>query len=82
MSEKDKTIEEMRFEDALQALETIVTSLEGDKVMLDDAVRSYEQGVRLVRHCERKLAEAKSRIDKVRIEDGIAKGLQPFQPKD
>ena len=82
MNEKDKTIESMRFEEAMQALESIVASLEGDTVMLDDAVRCYEQGVRLLRHCEHKLAQAKSRIEKVRLDEGTAQGLEPFKVKD
>ena len=57
----------MSFEDALAELEGIVRRLEGGQVRLDDAIRSYERGAQLKRHCEAKLAEAQQRVDRIVI---------------
>ena len=57
----------MSFEDALAELEGIVRRLEGGQVRLDDAIRSYERGAQLKRHCETKLAEAQQRVDRIVI---------------
>ena len=62
---------EQSFEDALKSLESLVESLESGQVALDDAVKIYEKGVALKKHCENKLATAKTKIDKVaKISDG------------
>ncbi len=55
------------FEEALKELEDIVRDLDGGKGKLDDAIRSYERGAALKRHCESKLAEAQMRIDKIML---------------
>jgi formate--tetrahydrofolate ligase len=45
-------IAKMSFEDALEELEEIGHELEQGKGKLDDAIRSYERGAALKRHCE------------------------------
>ena len=68
--------EEKSFEDAMTELETIVRSLESGQVKLNEAVASYEKGMALYALCEKKLAEAKSRIDKLVIQDGQIVGAE------
>jgi exodeoxyribonuclease VII small subunit len=58
-------IDKLSFEDALKELEQIVQALEGGRGKLDEAIRSYERGAALKRHCEKKLAEAQARIEKI-----------------
>ncbi len=61
----------MSFEEALAELEQIVKRLEEGKGKLDEAISSYERGAQLKQHCESKLGEAQSRVDKiVRQADG------------
>ena len=55
----------MNFEQALSELETIVKRLEAGNTKLDDAISFYERGALLKRHCEAKLREAQSRVDKI-----------------
>jgi exodeoxyribonuclease VII small subunit len=67
-------IAKLSFEDALKELEDIVKTLESGKGKLDEAIRSYERGAALKKHCERKLAEAQSRIEKIALgADGTVK---------
>jgi exodeoxyribonuclease VII small subunit len=67
-------IAKLSFEDALKELEDIVRTLESGKGRLDEAIRSYERGAALKQHCERKLAEAQSRIEKIALgADGAVK---------
>lgn len=69
----------LSFEDALAALEEIVRQLEGGRVKLDEAVDAYERGVALRSHCERKLAEARQRVEKISLGgDGRPTGATPF----
>ena len=55
----------MDFESALVELETTVKKLEEGRGKLDEALAAFERGNLLRRHCENKLAEAQSRIDKI-----------------
>ena len=63
----------MSFEAALSKLEAIVKRLEAGSAKLDDAISAYERGALLKRHCEAKLREAQSRVDKIVMgPDGVA----------
>jgi exodeoxyribonuclease VII small subunit len=55
----------LSFEDALAELEAIVRRLEEGSAKLDEAISAYERGVVLKRHCEAKLQEAQSRVEKI-----------------
>ena len=59
--------DEKTFEEALTELEAIVRNLESGRVQLEQAVDAYEKGMALKKMCEQRLAEAKSRIDKLII---------------
>jgi exodeoxyribonuclease VII small subunit len=58
-------IAQLSFEDALGELEKIVGDLERGKVKLDDAIAAYTRGAQLKAHCERKLADAKAKVEKI-----------------
>jgi exodeoxyribonuclease VII small subunit len=65
-------IDAMTFEDALAELEQIVRRLEAGQVKLDEAIRCYERGTRLRRHCESKLDEAQQRVERIVVgTDGV-----------
>lgn len=71
-------VEKMSFEEALAELETIVGGLESGKAPLEDSIKSYERGMALKQHCEKKLGEAQEKIEKITIApDGTAK-TEPF----
>lgn len=64
------------FEAALAQLESLVTRLETGDLPLDEALRTFEQGVRLTRECQGALAAAQQKVqlllqrgDQVAIED-------------
>ena len=64
------------FEAALAQLESLVTRLEAGDLPLDEALRTFEQGVRLTRECQGALAAAQQKVqlllqrgDNVAIED-------------
>jgi exodeoxyribonuclease VII small subunit len=77
MSETPVT--EMSFEDALRALEEIVTRLERGDVPLEDSIALYERGAALKKQCEARLNAAQMRVEAIRLaEDGTPKGTEPF----
>lgn len=73
----DKDIATMSFEDALAELETIVRELEDGRIKLDAAISAYERGARLKAHCEKKLAEAKAKVEKISLGPSGPEGVEP-----
>lgn len=54
---------EMAFEAALKRLETIVQNLENGDLSLDEALKAYEEGVRMADLCSKRLTEAEKKIE-------------------
>ncbi|EAQ30065.1 exodeoxyribonuclease VII small subunit [Erythrobacter sp. NAP1] len=72
-------ISEMSFEQALQALEEIVTQLERGDVPLDKSIDLYERGERLRAACQDRLDAAQARIEKIVAgADGKPTGTAPL----
>lgn len=54
---------EIKFEKALERLEKIVEDLESGNISLEDALKKYEEGVKLCRICTQKLSQAETKIE-------------------
>jgi exodeoxyribonuclease VII small subunit len=54
---------EKTFEASLNELERIVTQLEEGELSLEDSLKLFEQGVKLSRECQQRLAQAERRIE-------------------
>ena len=50
------------FEDALKKLESLVEAMESEDLPLEALLAKYEEGTRLVKICQEKLAEAELKI--------------------
>lgn len=74
-------IEEMSFEDALGELETIVRSLESGQAPLDKSIGAYERGITLKKHCEKKLQDARAKIEKITIGADGSLEREPLDPE-
>ena len=53
------------FEEALNKLEGIVDAMEADDLPLETLLARYEEGARLVKICQEKLAEAEVKIQQL-----------------
>lgn len=58
-------IEELSYEQALEELETIVASLEGNKLSLEETMALFERGKILTQHCIDLLDNAELRVKKL-----------------
>jgi len=67
------------FEEALQKLETVVEAMEADDLPLETLLAKYEEGARLVRICQQKLAEAELKIQQL---ERTAAGELALKPVD
>jgi exodeoxyribonuclease VII small subunit len=68
----------LSFEDALTELEKLVKQLEDGKAKLDDAIKAYERGALLKRHCETKLREAQAKIEQITVGADGSIATKPF----
>lgn len=75
---KKATLDALSFEEALTELETIVRSLETGKAPLEDSITSYERGMELKAHCEKKLRAARAKIEKITPALDGSLTTQPF----
>ena len=56
---------ELKFEKCLEKLEKIVEDLEAGNIPLEDALKKYEEGVKLSRLCTQKLGQAETKIEQL-----------------
>lgn len=63
MSEQERQPDELSFEDAMESLESIVSSLEGERLPLEEMLQSYERGVKLLRVCRSRIETARQRVE-------------------
>ena len=67
------------FEQALAELEQLVETLEHGDLPLDEALRRFERGVELTRHCQTALKAAQQRVEILLRRSGEP-GPVPFEP--
>ena len=61
MTKKDT----VNFESSIKKLEQIVAKLEDGDISLEDSVKSFEEGVGLVKECQKQLAAAELKVKKL-----------------
>src|SRR3954451_2473377 len=72
--------EEMNFERAMERLETIVDEMESGKMMLEELIVRYEEGMKLVGICQERLASAEKRIEIITRDHAGKAVVKEFEP--
>ncbi len=67
------------FEEALKKLEDIVEAMESDDLPLETLLAKYEEGAKLVKICQQKLAEAELKIQQLEKNAAGEMKLKPFE---
>ena len=75
----EKPVAEMTFEEAMQALEGVVSQLERGDVALEASIALYERGAALKAHCAAKLKDAEEKVELIRAAEGRAVGTVPAE---
>ena len=65
----------MKFEDNLKTLEGLVGKMESGELNLDEMIKAFEEGRKLVTECQKDLDSIRQRIEKV-TKDGTAVPLE------
>ncbi len=66
------------FEEALKKLENIVETMESEDLPLESLLGKYEEGTRLAKICQDKLAEAELKIQQLEKTAGGEMKTKPF----
>jgi exodeoxyribonuclease VII small subunit len=70
------------FEKSLTRLEEVVKRLESADLPLDEAMRLFEEGVKLSRECQKQLEEAEGRVE-ILLKKADGKIVaEPFDPEE
>jgi len=75
----DKTVGDMSFEEAMAALEAVVSALEKGEAPLENSIELYDRGAALRAHCAGKLAQAEEKVELIRTAEGRAVGVTPAE---
>ncbi|GAA0793924.1 exodeoxyribonuclease VII small subunit [Marinobacterium sediminicola] len=67
MASKSKTPD---FEQSLQQLEGLVEQLEQGDLPIEEALKAFEQGIRLTRDCQTILQQAEQKVQLLTEQDG------------
>ena len=75
---KDKALD---FEKSLAKLEKIIDSLEDGDLPLNESIKTFEEGVKLTKHCQELLTTAELKIQKLLEKDDGSLDLEEFDDK-
>lgn len=57
--------ESLNFEEAIERLENIIEKMEGERIPLEELLKDYEEGTRLLNVCKEKINTAKEKVEKI-----------------
>src|SRR3954471_23926943 len=75
-----KTEPGQNFEGAMDRLEEIVEQMESGKMMLEELIVRYEEGMKLVKVCQERLASAEQRIEIITRNNAGKPVVKDFEP--
>ena len=68
------------FETALSRLEQITNELEDGDISLDNSLKKFDEGMKLIQFCNQKLDDSQKKIDILLNKDG-SQSTVPFEAK-
>ena len=79
--------EPLAFEEALGRLDETVNALEGGQLPLEEAIRLYEEGIRMAQRCQQILDTAELQVQQLHVaanghDAGEAFALEDLEPRD
>ncbi len=69
----------MKFEEAMEKLEGIIHQLEEGNLPLEESLKKFEEGMKLIHFCEEKLEEVEKRVN-ILMKDQDEFKLESWQP--
>lgn len=72
----------LKFEDALNELQSIVRKLEGGELPLEEGLKQFEEGIKLVRSCQSHLTQAEQKVRILTSSAGASPQTEPFHVQE
>ncbi|HZU68235.1 MAG TPA: exodeoxyribonuclease VII small subunit [Ktedonobacteraceae bacterium] len=72
-------METLTFEEAFAQLEAAVAALQDGQMPLEQALRHYEEGMKLAHYCNELLQKAELRVQQLRVNDEGVPVVIPFE---
>ncbi|HEU18124.1 MAG TPA: exodeoxyribonuclease VII small subunit [Deltaproteobacteria bacterium] len=72
---------EVKFEEALERLESIVKKMEQGEMTLEESLDAFEEGIKLSRFCSKKLDDIERRVE-VLLKENSAVTIKQFTGDD
>src|SRR6266436_3996064 len=79
-SQAKKPSSDLSFEAAMDRLEKIVEEMESGKMLLEDLLVRYEEGMKLVKVCQERLAKAEQKIEIITRDYTGKTSVKNFEP--
>tara|TARA_Y100001934_G_scaffold31057_1_gene34461 strand:- start:147 stop:407 length:261 start_codon:yes stop_codon:yes gene_type:complete len=57
--------DDLHFEDAIERLEKIIEKMENERVPLEEMLKDYEEGTKLLSVCKEKINIARKKVEKI-----------------
>jgi exodeoxyribonuclease VII small subunit len=73
---------EKKFEDSMKRLEDIVNNLEGGDMPLEESIKAFEEGMKLLSFCSGKLDEVEKRVSLLIKESDGRYAKRPFDESE
>jgi exodeoxyribonuclease VII small subunit len=67
-SQKKGTEENLQFEEAIEKLESIIERMESEQIPLQELLKDYEEGTKLLKLCRTRIDGARQKVDKINKE--------------
>ncbi|WP_158967459.1 exodeoxyribonuclease VII small subunit [Paraglaciecola sp. L3A3] len=65
-----KKAESLTFEESMQELEELVSSMEQGELPLEQALKNFERGITLARHSQKQLKDAEQKVQILTSQNG------------
>lgn len=72
-------MQDLSFEDAYAQLETTVEALQTDKLSLEQALASYQEGVKLAQYCHDLLQKAELTVQQLKVDTMGTLTVEPLE---
>lgn len=70
-----KKAKSFNFEEALEELEALVTSMEEGELSLEESLQAFEKGIKLTRECQTALKKAEQKVQVLLDDSGNTEDL-------
>ena len=67
-SQKKETEENLQFEEAIEKLESIIERMESEQIPLQELLKDYEEGTKLLKLWRDRIDGARQKVDKINKE--------------